>query len=120
MAVYRQERVRSLLKRMVSKFVFENISEKNMNITVTKIEASSNFKNAVVYVIIHPVGVFEGPKIKQFEKMGLDKLKKISTPLHKKARETFKMKFIPYFEFKIDEGEKNRERIEDILDRLDG
>jgi ribosome-binding factor A len=102
---FRQQKVDSLLRNIVSSFI-KNKFYSGTLISVMKVETSKDFKKANIFISIFP---------EKKEKEILELLKKEMTELKNYAKSKFKMKFLPFFEIKIDKDEKKRERIEEIL-----
>lgn len=106
--MYRQERVSSLLARLVSEFIAEHWFGLS-RVAVSRIEVSKALKEAIVYVIISP---------ESQEKAALKELAAMRLKLYNEVSVKLKTKFTPRFEFRIDKGEKNRERVEKLLKQI--
>ncbi|MBU4480489.1 ribosome-binding factor A [Patescibacteria group bacterium] len=101
----RQEKIKELLKGLAAQFLqFE--SNYTSLITVTDANASSDFKRATIFVTVYP---------ESSEASALDFLKRKRKDFKKYAKTKVKMKTIPFFDFEIDKGEKNRQRIDELL-----
>ena len=101
----RQDKVSSLIKNMAADFL-RGESGKISLITVIKAEVSKDLKKSTIYVTIFP---------EDKEVAALDFLKRRRADF----RDYFKkskvnMKTIPFFDFEIDAGEKNRQRIDEL------
>ena len=103
----RINKVNSLLRNLVSSFVGREFKSGTI-ITVTHVETSRDLRNAKVFVSIFPDSKSDDT-LKLLEKKSRD-LKKYVQPL-------LKMKFLPEFEFELDYGEKNRQKLEEILQK---
>lgn len=106
--MYRQERVSSLLARLIPEFIAEHWFSPS-RVAVSRIEVSKALKEAIVYVIISP---------ESQEKAALRELAAMRLKLYNEVAGILKTKFTPRFEFRIDKGEKNREKIEELLKRI--
>lgn len=100
----RNVRVTSLLEALVANFLRDEANAEPM-ITVTHIELSPDLKRATVYVSIFPDGR---------EEDALVFLKRKGGDLRNVVKQKANLKHIPFFDFKIDYGEKNRQRIDEI------
>lgn len=93
------------LAQLASEFVNLN-SNRTSLITVTNIDFSMKSKIVTFYVSVYPKEA-EGPAI------GFLMRKRGECKEYIKQRSN--MKQIPHVEFKIDEGEKNRQRVDELL-----
>lgn len=103
--MYRQERASSLLFRLVSEFIAEHWVGAS-RVAVSRVEVGKGFKEAAVYIVVSP---------ESQEKNALKELAGMRKKIYNEVAGILKTKFTPRFEFRIDKGEKNRERIEDLL-----
>lgn len=104
---FRQEKVCSLLQNITASFISrEFIGIPGVLISVIKIEISNDFKKAKIFVSIFPEG-----KEKEIFKL----LKRKLGDLREYVKSRAKMKFLPFFEIEIDQGEKKRQKIEELL-----
>ena len=101
----RQEKVNSLLRRLTASFLTKQ-SAGGAVITITRIETSKDLKSSKIFISIFP---------ENKEKEILTSLKGKVGELRKFIGSQIKMRFLPRFEFAIDEGEKARQRIDKIL-----
>ncbi len=101
----RQEKMKSLLRRLVSEFLLR-MDFKNQIISVMEVRISENLRFAKIFLSVYPE--------KESEKI-LESVKSKTGEIKKYLASKVKIKFMPEMEFKIDEGEKNRQRIEEIL-----
>lgn len=103
----RIDKVNSLLRNIVSSFVGREFKD-GIIITVTRVETSSDLRKAKIFVSVFPDNKSDDT-LKLLQKKSWD-LKKYAQPL-------LKMKFLPEFDFEIDYGEKNRQRLEEIVQK---
>lgn len=101
----REEKTTSLLKELFSEF-FMRVNFNGALVTPTLVYLSKNLKSVKIFISIFP---------EEKERAALKILKSKAVELRKYVNEKIKMKYLPYFEFEIDKGEKNRQRIEEIL-----
>lgn len=102
----RQEKIDSLIKEIASEFILKKIKLKDALITVTRTEISEDIKNLKIFITIYP---------EKSEGYALKELNKNISEWQKFLAKEFKAKFLPRSEFLIDEGEKNRQKVEEIL-----
>lgn len=104
---FRREKVCSLLQDMAASFISrEFIAVPSILISVTGVKISSDLKKAKILVSIYPI---------EKEKEVLEVLKSRLSDLRNYVKSQIKMKFLPFFEIDIDEGEKSRQRVEELL-----
>ncbi len=101
----RQEKMESLLCRLVSEF-FCRLNFKKHIVSVTRAKITENLKFAKIYVSIYP----EKEARKIFEE-----IRSKTGEIKKYLATQLKNKFMPEVEFEMDESEKNRQKIEEIL-----
>ncbi|PIP87189.1 hypothetical protein COW81_01555 [Candidatus Campbellbacteria bacterium CG22_combo_CG10-13_8_21_14_all_36_13] len=100
----RQDKVNELLRQLVSEFISKESNRLSL-ITVTHVDVSRDLKKATIYVSIYP---------EDSEEQGIDFLKRNLGNLRDYVKPKLNMKNIPFFDCKIDIGEKNRQVIEDL------
>jgi len=83
----------------------EGESNRQSMITVTRADVSPNLSNAVIYFTVFPI---------EQEEHALDFAKRKRTEFRTFVKKKMPIRRLPFFEFKIDAGEKNRQ----LLDRL--
>jgi len=104
----RKEKVASVLKKIASSFIQKN-SINGVLVTVTKVTVSDDLKNSTVFINVFP---------EDREKKTLEDLKKMEKELRWYAKSHLSMKFLPSFEFEIDCGTKNEQRINELLGKV--
>ena len=109
MASQRQEKMNKELAKLFATFI-ERESNKTSLITVTRCDIAPNFKNVIVYLSVLPT----------------DKEDSVISFMNRRkwdARDYVKKKLntgiIPFVEFAIDHGEKNRIRVTELLRNAD-
>ena len=100
----RQEKVSSVIRKTAGEFI-KSVSGKDSMITPIKAEISKDLKNATVFVTIFP---------EDQEERALEFLKRKRSDFRDFFKTQVKLKTLPFFDFKIDQGEKNRQKIRDL------
>lgn len=106
---FRKEKFSSLLAQLISGYIQKHIQSESKATTLTRLDVSDDFKKVVIFVTMYP---------EETQRKTLESLKKDLPELRKEIGKKLKMRFLPSFEFVIDEGEKNRMKIEEIIERL--
>jgi ribosome-binding factor A len=101
----REEKIISILKKLFSDFFLKVDLDKNI-ITPTRVRLSKDLKSAKIFISVFPEGK---------ESAALAVLKKHIKEFREYVGQKIKIRQLPWFEFEIDKGEKNRQRIEEIL-----
>ena len=94
-----------MLLRIAAEFIAEHWIL-DSRVAISRVEVSRGLKAAVIYVTVHP---------ESQEKNALRELAAIGPKLYNDLAGKLKIKFTPRFVFRIDEGEKNREKVEELL-----
>lgn len=103
---FRKEKLNSLIKELASRFILTEIKNEKMLVTVTKAESSANFQNIKIFITVYP---------EEKEILALKSLKQKKRDWQEFLAKNFKARFLPSSEFLIDQGEKKRQRIEELL-----
>lgn len=103
----RDERIREILRDLGARFLLLNGNGKSL-LTVTNIELTSNGKNATILFTVFPV---------EFEKTALEFAKRKRSEFKEFVKENSKLGRIPQLDFEIDTGEKNRQKIDNLLNQ---
>lgn len=106
MGTVRQEKLSELLRHQAAKFVEENSNRVSL-ITITSADISADLKNANVFFTVLP---------ENKEEEVLNFLRRKRSEFKSYVKKNLKLKRIPFFDFQIDKGEKNRQRIEELLE----
>jgi len=105
----RLEKVKSLLREAAAEFI-QNESNKTSFITVTDANVSSNLRDSTIFFTVYP---------EEKEAEAVDFLKRKRAPFREFAKKKLSfLRIMPRFQFEIDKGEKNRQRIEDISKKI--
>lgn len=102
----RQEKINSLIQKLAGEFILKEIKLKNTLITITRAEISSDIKSLKIFITVYP---------ESGEKTALKELTKNQSEWQKFLASKFKARSLPRSEFLIDEGEKNRQKVEELL-----
>jgi len=105
----RQEKVKSLIRELSAKFIQEQTNKKSL-ITVTDSDISSDLKKSTIFISVFPT---------EDENEALDFLKRKRSEFRDfiKLKMDF-MRTVPFFDFKIDNGERNRQKIDEISNKI--
>lgn len=101
----RQEKVSILLKETVARFLQKENNNSSL-ITVTKAKISPDFKKSTIYITVFP---------ENKEKGALDFAKRKRKEIRDYIKKNVIMKNIPFIDIEIDKGEKNRQKIDELL-----
>lgn len=100
----RQEKIEELLRHISSQF-FREIAGTHSLITVTRTSVSRDLKKATIYITVLPA---------EKEEEALSFVKRHGHELRTRAKQGLSTRTLPFFDFEIDYGEKNRQRIEEL------
>lgn len=101
-------RARSLIQKLAADFIERQINPAGTLTTVTRIETSPSFKEVGIFISVWPE-LKEGEVFKA--------LKTAKRDFYEYMKKNFKIKYMPVFAFKLDEGERMRQKIEEILQK---
>lgn len=105
MASLRQEKVAEQLRQYAADFL-ERESNRTSLITVTRCSVSPDLKNATIYMTVLP---------KDKEDAALDFAKRKRADLRTYVKKYLRLKQLPFFDVELDLGERNRQKIDDLL-----
>ncbi len=100
----RQKRVSELIREIASKLISRETNRTSL-ITVTNVDISPDLKQCTLYVSVFPADAQDS---------ALNFLKRKRRELKQEVRQNSNLRNIPFFDFDIDQGEKNRQKIEEI------
>lgn len=100
----RHERVTALIHEIAATFIRHEANENPM-ITVTRVDASPDYKNATIFITTIPEGR---------EDDALVFLKRFGGELRRMLKKKTDLKIIPFLAFEIDHGERHRQHIDEI------
>ena len=101
----RVKRVREQLQHLAAEYLNTEANRLSL-ITVTSALISRDFKNATIFVTVYP---------EEDEEAVINYLKRKRSDFRAYVSKHAHMKTMPFFEFEIDEGEKNRQKIDKLL-----
>lgn len=101
----RNEKIANLIKELSAKFLGKENNRTSL-ITVTSCNTSPDLKRATVFITVLP---------EEKEHDALDFAKRKRGELREFLKKNLQIKTIPFIEIAIDKGEKNRQKIEELL-----
>lgn len=101
----RQDKVTNLLRELAGTFI-QGESNKTSLITVTDCSVSRDMKRATIFLTVFPEAK---------EKAALDFLKRRRSEFRDHLKRNMSSHTIPFIDFEIDRGEKNRQKIDSLL-----
>ncbi len=104
---HRGEKISSIIKKLSADFV-ERASNKNSLITITDVKLSDDLSKATILFTVIP---------ERYELAVSDFLKRQRSDLREFVKGKWKMHTLPFFDFELDKGEKNRQRIDELLNQ---
>ncbi len=105
----RQQRLEALYEEQVSAWLQKEFFQKDVFVIVSRCILSESFGHLKVHISVWP---------DENGKNVLESLKKIKKDLRRYLGENVKTKFVPEIDFILDEGEKKRSEIENILKEI--
>ncbi len=105
MSEYRSEKITNHIKELSAIFIEKEAGPTSM-ITVTRIVLSSDNKRAKIMISVLP---------REKEKAAYGFIKRNLGELRKYVAKGLKINPIPFLDVEIDEGEKNRQKIDELL-----
>jgi len=100
----RQDKVSGLIKKLVATFL-EYETNKISLITITRCDVSKDLKKGIIFITVFP---------EERESQALTFVKRKRKDLREYLKKNMRIRRIPFLDIKIDEGEKNRQLIENI------
>ncbi len=105
MSEYRSEKITNLIKELAATFIEKEAGPTSM-ITVTRVILSTDSKRAKIMISVLP---------REKEQAAYGFIRRNLGDLRKHVKKGLKINPIPFLEVEIDEGEKNRQRIDELL-----
>ena len=106
MANLRQTKVSELIRHIAGDFI-EKETNRTSLITITRVDIAPNLKKSTIFITIFP---------EKSEEVALDFLKRQRSNFRNYIKKRkVNLRVLPFFDFEIDYGEKNRQNITDIL-----
>lgn len=103
----KKDKIKELIKKLSAEFLSKE-ADKSSIITVTDVNISNNLKNVTIFFSVYP---------ETSESSALDFAKRKRADFKKYAKSRMQIKRIPFFDFEIDFGEKNRQKIDRLSKR---
>jgi ribosome-binding factor A len=101
----RDDRIKEIIRDLGARFLLLNGNGSSL-ITVTNVELTNRAKNATIFFTVFPT---------EFEKTALEFAKRKRSEFKEFVMEHSKLGRVPQLDFDIDTGEKNRQKIDDLL-----
>ncbi|MES2315286.1 MAG: 30S ribosome-binding factor RbfA [Patescibacteria group bacterium] len=101
----RNEKVAEAIKQLAAQFLARENNRTSL-ITVIHADASPDLKRATIYITVLP---------EDKEKEVLEFVKRKRGELRDVIKKTLSIKNVPFIDFAIDKGEKNRQKIDELL-----
>jgi len=103
----RNEKITEILHDLGARFLSLNGNGSSL-LTVTHVELTSDGKRATIFFTVFP---------QEFEKTALEFAKRKRSEFKEFIKDNSKLGRIPQMDFGIDAGEKNRQKIDDLLNQ---
>ncbi len=100
----RDQKLKDLIKETAATFMQKESNYTSL-ITITDVSLSDRGKRAIVFFTVLPV---------EKEKAAIDFAKRKRAEFREYFSEHARMRALPFFDFEIDLGEKNRQKIDEI------
>jgi ribosome-binding factor A len=100
----RDEKLKDLIKQVAAEFM-QRESNYTSIITITDVSVSDRGNRATIFFTVLPDSK---------EKAALDFAKRMRAEFREYFSEKARMRALPFFDFEIDRGEKNRQKIDEI------
>lgn len=101
----RKDKVANLIKKLSAEFL-ERENNRTSLITVTSANCSPDLKKATIFITVLP---------DDKEKTALEFIKRKRGDLREYIKKNLNIKNIPFLDVELDQGEKNRQRIDELL-----
>ena len=101
----RGRRASEILRQLAAQYLSVE-SNRTSLITVTDVDLSMDGKKATILITVMPVDASQN---------ALNFVKRKRSDFRSYVKKNSRLKRLPYFDFAIDEGEKNRRRIDELL-----
>ncbi len=105
----RRDRFVPTLQKYVATFLEQAFSGDTI-ITVTRISVSKDLRKATIFVSIYP---------SERAQVVFEKIKGRARELRSYVKSHLESKIVPFFDFELDKGEENRQRVEELFRDLE-
>lgn len=106
---FKDIKLQELIRQLAAEFL-QLESNKSSLVTVTRVELGQKLNKATILITVLP---------EEKEKEAVDFARRKRTEFRKYVTEHAKIGHVPFFDFDLDLGEKNRQRIEEISKVVD-
>lgn len=103
--IERKDKVANYIKELAAEFLGKE-NNKTSLITVTTADCSPDLKKATIYITVLPTDK---------ERVALEFVKRKRAEMRDFLKQNMQTKNIPFIDFAIDLGEKNRQKIDELL-----
>lgn len=93
------------IRKYAAEYISREASRKSL-ITITRVELSSDGKKALIYISVLP---------DRAEPIAMDFLKRHQDDVRAYVQTHAKIRAVPWLRFTLDKGEKNRQRVDELL-----
>ncbi len=124
MSDVRDNRIKEILRDMAARFLLENGNGSSL-LTVTRVELSRRGKYATIFFTVFPVRESGGANGQSgesrenhdgnLEKTAVEFAKRKRSEFKQYVKDNSKLGIIPQLDFALDLGEKNRQKIDELL-----
>lgn len=101
----RKEKVENFIRKIAASFLGRENSRTSL-VTVSRVSVSPDLRNATIFFTVLP---------EEKESEALEFAKRKRSDLRDLLKENMDTKNIPFVDFEIDRGEKNRQKIDELL-----
>ena len=105
MSDFRNEKIKNMIKELSALFIEKEAGNSSL-ITVTRVLLSDDAKRATILISVLP---------EDKENAAYGFIKRNLGELRKQISKTLKINPVPFLDIKIDKGEKNRQKIDELL-----
>lgn len=105
----RDQKIKDEVRNLAAQFLQRESNHTSL-ITVTHVELTPDGKKAIIYFTVLP---------EDKQKGALDFAKRKRTEFRTYVKDKSRIGRLPFFDFEIDMGEKNRQRIDELLNSSD-
>jgi ribosome-binding factor A len=104
MSEIRDQKLKEAIREVAAEFISRESNRLSL-ITITDVSLSDRGKTAKIFFTVLPV---------EKEKAALDFAKRMREDFRNYFKEKVRMRALPFFDFEIDKGEKNRQKIDEL------
>jgi ribosome-binding factor A len=101
----RQEKISNLIRQYTAEFLIKENNNTSL-ITITSASISPDLKKGTIFITVLP---------ESKEKAALDFAKRKRGEIRDYLKKNMETKIIPFIDIEIDRGEKNRQKIDELL-----